>query len=271
MADVFPNGIESLYETTGWFIQAHNKYWAYDNVYATDNGGDYEFLQDVTEPQGAVPVDGGFWGDLLSDGALNWGLRVYEQDWLYDEFSTYVSQMLTDVSLGRQWLLDMAAGAAQNGLTIQYCMPYIRHLIQSLEAPQVTQARASADYRLAPHDGNYDAHPNWQIGAQSMMISALGMAPSKDGFWSTSSQEGNPYGEDNYEPAPRLHAVVATLSTGPVQVGDGIGFTDSDIVLRTCMKNGRLLNPTLPATPIDSQFYQSALSVVQEEGSAPLG
>ena len=220
-------------------------------------------------PQGAVPVGESFWEKLLADGAQNWGLRIYEQDWLYNEFYTYVSQMLTDVNLGRNWLLEMAQGAAYNGLTIQYCMPYIRQLIQSLEIPLATQARASDDYVVAPYENadTYADHHNWNIGAQSMMISNLGMAPSKDGFWTTSYQPGNPYGEEKYEPAPRIQAAVATLSTGPVQIADGIGYTDIDISMRTCTKNGRLLNPSLPAMPIDSYYYQSALGDVQEESS----
>ena len=273
MDEVFPQGIDTLYQETGWFVQAHNRYWAYDNVYAKQNGGEYDFIEDGNNPKGAVPIGQTFWENLLYDGAQNWGLRIYEQDWLYNEFYTYVSQMLTDVNLGRNWLLEMAQGAAYNGLTMQYCMPYIRQLIQSLEAPLVTQARASDDYVVAPYDDGdvYDEHPNWNIGAQSMMISSLGLAPSKDGFWTTSYQPGNPYGEERYEPAPRIHAVVATLSTGPVQIADGIGYTDTDIVMRTCMKNGRLLNPSLPATPVDSYFFQAALGDIQDEGAEALG
>jgi hypothetical protein len=32
-------------------------------------------------------------------------------------------------------------------LKIQYCMPYSRHLLQSVEVPAVTQVRASTDYQ----------------------------------------------------------------------------------------------------------------------------
>ena len=43
--------------------------------------------------------------------------------------------------------MQMGEGARKNGLTIQYCMPYMRHLLQSVEIPVVTQARASDDYQ----------------------------------------------------------------------------------------------------------------------------
>ena len=43
--------------------------------------------------------------------------------------------------------MQMGEGARKAGLTIQYCMPYARHLLQSVEIPVVTQARASDDYQ----------------------------------------------------------------------------------------------------------------------------
>ena len=56
----------------------------------------------------------------------------------------YVGAMLSDVTLARSWLLQMGEGAAQGGLTIQYCMPFIRHLLQSLEVAAVTQVGKQA-------------------------------------------------------------------------------------------------------------------------------
>lgn len=256
MPDIFPEGIESLYQQTGWLVQAHNRYWSYENVYASQNGGDFKFIEDAQYPQGAVPVDKTFWTSLLKPGAQHWALRVYEQDWLYNEFYVYVSQMLTSVSLGRDWLLQMGQGAASQGLVVQYCMPYIRHLIQSVEVPAVTQARASDDYVVAPYDGV----ANWKIAAQSLLIFSLGLAPSKDGYWSTSYQPGNPYGEERYEPYARLQAAVTALSTGPVAIGDGIGHSDVPLVMRSCMQNGRLLQPSFPATPIDASFKQAVFA-----------
>ena len=42
MPNIFPNGNKYIFEQTGWKIQAHNRYWAVDTVYANnnkDNGG----------------------------------------------------------------------------------------------------------------------------------------------------------------------------------------------------------------------------------------
>lgn len=227
LPSIFPHGISSLTNATGLYIQAHNRYWAWDNVYKDK----YHFILDDVR-QGSVPADDRFWPDLLREGAKQWKLVVYEQDWLWNEFDQYVGPMLEDVYLGRQWLQQMNQGAVANGLAIQYCMPFIRHLLQSPEMSAVTQARASDDYVVSPYEGV----DNWRIGGQSLLITALGLLPSKDGFWSTSYQAGNPYGEERFGGFPRLQSAVTSLSGGPVAIADGIGFTDAELVLRACDK-----------------------------------
>ena len=56
----------------------------------------------------------------------------------------------------------------------------VGHVIQSREMRAVTNARASGDYQ----PGNDD----WDIGMTSIMMHALGLAPSKDNWWSTQFQ-----------------------------------------------------------------------------------
>lgn len=46
------------------------------------------------------------------------------------------------------------------------------------------QARVSQDYHLEPEQ--------WRIGISSILASALNLAPSKDTFWTTERQPGNP-------------------------------------------------------------------------------
>ena len=253
--DVFPGGLQALHQKTGLLVQAHNRYWAADAVYAKQNGGAYEWLIDYVK-NGSVPLDQAFWDHLFA-GSSSWGLRVYEQDWLYNEFYVYVGEFLRDVSLGREWLLQMARGAERSGLTIQYCMPHVRHLLQSLEFPAVTQVRASDDYVVSPYDGE----DNWRIGGNTLLIDALGMAPSKDSFWSSRSQPGNPYGDDRYEPYSLLQATVTALSAGPYALADGISFVDRALVMRGLRADGRLLQACVPATRIDLTWTSAALGL----------
>ena len=85
-----------------------------------------------------------FWDYLLST-SKEWGLAVYEQDWLYNEFNG-VPLLTENATMARDWLLQMGRAAERNNLTIQYCMAYPRHALQSLEISAVTQIRASDDY-----------------------------------------------------------------------------------------------------------------------------
>ena len=81
-----------------------------------------------------------------------------------------------NATAGRTWLLQMGTAAAQNDLTIQYCMSHCRQIMQSVEIPAVTNARASGDYH-AGHTGD-----QWQpIGTTGMFAWALALAPSKVG------------------------------------------------------------------------------------------
>lgn len=246
---MFPNGLESLFQSTGLYVQAHNRYWSPDNIYASQNGGDFNFQVDPVH-LGAVPDDPTFWQKLFQN-AKSWGLSVYEQDWLFNELY-YAQMLLIDVSLSKKWLEQMADAAYEEGISIQYCMPFVRFLLQSVEFPSVTQARGSDDYVLSPHSG----HDNWRIGGQALLIEALGLSISKDGFMTSQNENGNPYGEKRFEPFPRLQSAVATISRGPVAIGDGIGFSDRDLVLKSCAEDGKLLQASTAAKMIDAAFVQ---------------
>jgi len=257
MPSIFPDGIEYFSAQTQLPLTAHNRYWSNSTVYATANGGDYNFIIDG---EYSIPDDLNFWKDLFLY-SRQWGLSVYEQDWLYNEY-TYLSVTLQSTSLARNWLLQMGEGARQAGIHIQYCMPYPRFYLQSLEIPAITQIRVSDDY--GPGGSRAD---QWSIGDSALLADALGLRPFKDTFWTTSIQVGNRY--DSYEPAPALEAVVATLSTGPVGPSDAIGNTDVDLLSRSHTKEGLILKPSKALTSIDYMFL--ARTFGNQESTANTG
>ena len=254
MPSIFPDGMLALQKSLGVPFQLHNRFWAPDNTYSTRNGGAYPFITDILK---AVPISQQFWDDLMRNASLN-GMIVYEQDWLYNELEG-VTALHSYPGLAEMWLEQMAQGALKNQITIQYCMPYMRHLLQSLAFPAVTQARASDDYRTwFWHD------PQWQIGETSLVYKALGLAPSKDVFWTTTNQPGAPYPPSTgptapHEPCPSLQAAVSALSKGPVAFGDAIGYTNASVIMATSRSDGILLQPSVSATAVDEQFLQEGL------------
>jgi hypothetical protein len=186
----------------------------------------------------------------LISNATDWGLRVYEQDWLYNEFSE-LNCTLESASLARQWLMQMGTACENKGINIQYCMSWPRHILQSLEIPAVTQARASDDYQQ-------NINEQWKVGITSIFARAVAITPTKDNFWSTSDQPGNPKYGKNVEVSPSLQAAVSTFSTGPVAPSDRIGMSNAALIMRSCSASGLLLQPDRPATWTDAGLRQAA-------------
>ena len=164
----------------------------------------------------------------------------------------------SNVTAASDWLKAMADAATGLGITIQYCMPLPRHMLESTLHPAVTNARASGDY----HPGA----DNWQVGLSSLLYWAIGIAPSKDDWWTSETQPGNPYGDNPTEPNWQLQAFVIGLSTGPNGPSDGIGYTNASLVLSTVRADGLTLQPDRPATTMDAAL---AAVFTSKSGSAP--
>jgi hypothetical protein len=97
---------------TGWKFQMHNRMWADDNVYATQNGGSYKF---IVEPQEklAIPDEQALWDDLMSNKTQHGiPLHVYEQDWMYNEWQG-LNATRQSPTLSRQWLMQVNPGQPQ--------------------------------------------------------------------------------------------------------------------------------------------------------------
>lgn len=183
------------------------------------------------------------------------------QDWLFNELEG-VSLLTTNATAARTWLMQMQAGAALAGTTIQFCMAYPRHALQSVEMPAVTQIRASDDHVPG---ANY-IHLQWRLGYSSLLAWALAVAPFKDGFYSTHVQPGGSVG-NAVEISPALQAAISLLSMGPVAPGDGVGFSDAALIMRTCTTGGLLLKPSRSATAIDRALVNN----VFRSDSLPMG
>ncbi|CAF1499818.1 unnamed protein product [Adineta ricciae] len=242
--DIFPDGLVSLHRRLENIpLAAHNRYWAYDTVYKNK----YAFALDVGNGK-ALPIgNDSFWLDFFVE-ARNWGLVLYEQDWLNVQTIQFLPTR-TNIDIGEQWLKSMGSAAERVGINIQYCMSLPRHILQALEIPRVTHARASDDYAVRLRDPQKS---QWNIGISSMFADAIGLAPFKDVLWSTSEQPGSPYSATAKEPLPEREILIATLSTGPVGPGDAIKYTNVERIMKCCRQDGLILKPDRPLTTINA-------------------
>ncbi|XP_041370298.1 uncharacterized protein LOC121384124 [Gigantopelta aegis] len=250
-ADVnaIPSGMRKFQDALRNKLAAQCGVWSANTTYAKINGGNFTFL---VEGDTALPKQSEFWNYLFST-AQQWGLSLFQQDWMRKQ-SELMSVFKTDLHVARQWLVDMGAARKYN-IAIQYSGALPRHALQSVEVPSVTQVRVSADYMK-------DAD-QWKIGVTSILADALGLAPFKDTFWSNETESGNP--QYSREPAPIRQQIVATLSTGPVAIGDKLSSLKH--TMNCCNANGLILKPSRPATAIDAQLIQAAF----QDGSGPEG
>ncbi len=255
--DIFPNGLPAFHHRLENIpIVAHNRYWSYDTVYKEN----YSFILDEKNGK-ALPVgNDSFWIDLFTQ-ARQWGLIAYEQDWLITQTKEF-QPLYTDIHLGHQWLMSMGEAAEQLNITLQYCMSLPRHILTALEIPRVTQTRVSSDY--AVHLENKE--DQWSIGISSIFADAIGLAPFKDVFWSTSIQPGANYTPTPQEVLPDREITVATLSTGPVSSGDSIYYANYENIMSCCRADGLIYKPDRPLTMINRLIADWALFASVSQG-----
>ncbi len=236
----FPDGIQALQNKLGKPIACHSRWFHARSKYAKN----FKFLKvgRFLNPW-ALPLEYEFW-DMLMKQTKSWGLAMYEQDWMNNQFKKF-KYLRNDVEHARKWLLDMGNAAARYGITMQYCMTTPAMLLQSVELPNVTNARTGGDYNARFPKKSYVCH-NTQT---SILTHALGIWPSIDTF-RTNNKPGHFY----VERQPELMTLMGNLSAGIVGPGDPIGYINRELLMKTCRDDGLLLKPDRPLTPVDYMF-----------------
>ncbi len=177
---------------------------------------------------GNVVIDPRFWKST-SDYLHRAGVITYEQDWLNENAQTAMN--LQDPA---QFLAGMDHAMAAQGMTIQYCMPLPSDYMASTRYPAVQTIRTSDDGFKRSHWDSflYD----------SQLASAVGLWPWTDAFFSKDMGS----------------LMIATLSGGPVGVGDALGDTDVANVMAAIRSDGVLIKPDEPLLPLDSMYLQDS-------------
>ncbi len=219
-SSLFPMGLTNFQRTLGVPVITHAR-WI-----------------DVTSPyrqqyriSGNVSVDPAYWTQVASYLKSS-GVSTYEQDWLS-------GPALTDFNLldGNAFLDNMSVAMAQQGLTMQYCMPTPRHVLQSAKYGNLTTIRASQD-RFVP--------ARWTAFLYaSRFIGAVGAWPFADVL--NSSETSN--------------LLLATLSAGPVGVGDQMGTMNTPNLLHVVRADGTIVKPDSPIVPLDAIYIANAQSL----------
>ena len=192
------------------------------------------------------------------------GMAGFEHDFVGQDSLDF--GWTSQLGAGSAWIQGMGRAAARARVPMQLCLATASDMLESLTMPWVTNARASGDYAFCAD--------SWDIGMAGLLLWAVGVRPFKDVFWTTARQPGSPYDNTTLFPSmyakcrdahgthaqPNVHldALISAFSTGPVGIGDGDGYTDAPLVLRTCRADGVLLPPSKPLSPLDRTWWPPA-------------
>jgi len=220
---LFPEGLANFQRALKTPLVTHARW--------IDPASPYRALYSMS---GNVVLDPAYWSSIASYLKSS-GAVAYEQDWL--DANALPAFNLQD---GDAFLGNMAAGMAQQGLSMQYCMPLPRHILQSSNYSNLTTARISND--------RFDSGKWGDFLYASRFASAMGTWPFTDNF--RSSETGN--------------LLLATLSAGPVGIGDPIGSMNSANLMRAIRADGVIVKPDVPLTPVDSSYTKRV-----SQGDAP--
>ena len=246
---IFPDGINYIYQQTGWKFQMQNDEWSSRNDYID------MFEWSINEDAGdALPMEQEFWDYLFKvNTELSEGLIVYEQDHIW-QTQVLMDILVNNTYFGNEWLSQIGKAAEKYDINVQLCMNYPRHLLSSVESITMTQARASGDYK--------PGIDQWMIGISGLFLSSIGLAPSKDNYWTMPTIQPGPYGNQyTNEPYNRLQSVSLSLSNGPIAFSDQIGYSDKQLIMKCCMeKSGLLLRPDTSATMLDLVLFNRAIN-----------
>ena len=192
----------------------------------------------------AHPVDAEPFYEMLFDHALAWGTVQVEHDWLVECFLG-VRGLRERPGRARAWQLAVDRAAEARGVSLLWCMATPADLLATAELARVAAVRTAGDYRY----GLPSAQGWCWFLYGNALARALGLWPFKDVFLSSAQGTGL-----DGDPHAELEALLSALSGGPVGIGDRIGRTRREVVMRTCRADGVLVKPDVPIAALERCF-----------------
>ncbi len=247
-ADVVPGGVEALADRLGRPpLVLHARHVSPRSPYV-DEG---EWWIDRSA---AHPVDPAFFRRWF-DAAARWGATCIEQDWMLMHWFG-VRQLREHPGRAMAWQRALDEAAAATDVSLLWCMATPADLIATVELRNVVAVRTSDDYRFAADPAHLW---HWYLTV-NRLAAALGLRAFKDCFFSARSAgvavgPGHGAAIDG-DPYPEVEALLSAFSGGPAGIGDRIGRTDRDLIMRLCDDEGRLVGPDRPLALADQSLFR---------------
>ena len=177
---------------------------------------------------GDVCIDPSYWKEYaqyLRDS----NVEMLEQDWLSGPAVSDYNLEDPDAFHDR-----MAQAMRDTGRSVMYCMPRTRHFLQSAKYDNVPAIRVSSDgFRRERWDS---------FLYNSRLASAVGLWPFADAAQSNNVRD----------------VLLATLSAGPLGVGDDVASINGPNLKLAVRADGVIVKPDEPIVPVDAVYIAEA-------------
>lgn len=218
---VFPKGIAAFHERVKLPFLAHNRFIDKDSAY-----------HNRFAVSGLAGVDQGYWTELANYASQS-GVATYLQDWL-NAIYNFSPELPAVPGEGLKFLDGMASAMAARGITLQYCMAYPMHILAGAKYPNLATIRAAGDGLT---------RSKWtQLAFNARLISEVGAWPATDVMASSDTAA----------------MLFATLSGGPVGVGDAFEQLDRANIFKVARSDGEIVKPDEPLTPLARSYLSQA-------------
>ncbi len=253
--DVLPDGVDALADRLGRPpLTLHSRHISSQSPY-TETGDWW-----IDEQRGvAAPEDPAFYRRWFDD-AKRWGATCLQQDWML-LYWFGVRQLREAPGRALDWQRGLDQAADDTEMSLIWCMATPGDLMATVHLRNLVAIRTSDDYRFA-EDPALLWH--WYLTV-NRFVDALDLVAHKDCFFSahdanalvgpgSASHVGS---ELDGDPYPDVEALLAAFSGGVAGIGDRIGRTDRDLVMRMCDDDGRLLSSERPLAIADQSLFRS--------------
>lgn len=218
---VFPKGMAAFHKRVGLPFLAHNRFIDRDSPYHK------RFLI-----SGLAGIDRRYWAELANYASRN-GIATYLQDWL-NAIYNFSPELHAVPGRGLAFLDNMASEMAARGITMQYCMAYPLHILRGAKFPNLTTIRAAGDGLT---------RSKWrQLAFNARFIHEIGAWPATDVM---------PSGDTSA-------MLFATLSGGPVGIGDAFEQLDRRNIFKVARADGEIVKPDEPLMPLARSYLSEA-------------
>ena len=234
----FPDGMKALHQKIGLPFACHARWFSPKSPYL-------QKYQSIIGKIAALPMEAKFWDNLMKQAA-EWGLIMYEQDWLRNTFSR-LAFLKEDINAAENWLTWMAEAAKRNNITIQYCMAPSGAFLYALKFPAVTNARVTGDYHARVTKQFF--YP--QFSQTNILAWGVGIWPSLDCYLTTTMPLRKGLYREKY---PEQMTLLSNLGGGVICPADKAERVNKELLMKTCNNEGVLLKPDRPITANDLMF-----------------